>query len=113
RIVEDLTRLGYVGEETNKALGYLVIVSRKLEDPLSALILSQSGAGKSGLTELLEQLTPPEEVILFSRLTPQALYYMEKDFLCRKVVVIEEKAGSEEADYSLRTLQSRKKLVLG
>ena len=113
RVVEDLGQLGYVGEEVNKALGYLVIVSRKLEDPLSILILSQSGAGKSGLTELLERLTPPEDVVLFSRLTPQALYYMEKDFLCRKVVIIEEKAGSEEADYSLRTLQSRKKLVLG
>jgi hypothetical protein len=38
---------------------------------------------------------------------------MPKDFLRRKVVIIEERSGSEEADYSLRTLQSRKKLVLG
>jgi len=113
RAVEHMTRLGYVGEETNKALGLLIIVSRRLEDPLSALILSQSGAGKSGLTELLERLTPPGDVVLFSRLTPQALYYMERDFLRRKVVIIEEREGSEEADYSLRTLQSRKKLVLG
>jgi 5S rRNA maturation endonuclease (ribonuclease M5) len=113
RSVEAMTRLGYVGEETNKALGYLVVVSRKLEDPLSVLVLSQSGAGKSGLTEVLERLTPPEDVVLYSRLTTNALYYMPKDFLRRKVVIIEERSGSEEADYSLRTLQSRKKLILG
>ena len=111
--VEHLTRLGYVGEQVNKTLGYLVIVSRKLEDPLSALILSQSAAGKSGLVELLERVTPPEDVEFFSRLTPAALYYMERAQLRRKVVIIEERPGSEEADYSIRTLQSRKKLVLG
>ena len=60
-----MTRIGYVGEDSNKALGYLIIVSRKLEDPLSAIVLSQSGAGKSGLTELLEKMTPPEDVVLF------------------------------------------------
>ena len=113
RSVEHMTRLGYVGEEVNKALGYLIVVSRKLEDPLSVLVLSQSGAGKSGLTEVLERLVPPEDAVLYSRLTTNALYYMPKDFLRRKVVIIEERSGSEEADYSLRTLQSRKKLILG
>jgi DNA primase len=112
RTAEHLTRLGYVGEETNKVLGYLTVVSRKLEAPLSAVILSQSAAGKSGLAELLEKVTPPEDVYFFSRLTPSALYYMEKDELVRKVVIIEERSGSEEADYSIRTLQSRKKLIL-
>ncbi len=47
----DIDSIGYVGEETNKRLLYLVAVSRKLDDPLSAIVLSQSGAGKSGLTE--------------------------------------------------------------
>jgi hypothetical protein len=111
--VQHLTRLGYVGEETNKVLGYLTIVSRTLEDPLSAVILSQSAAGKSGLTSLLEKVTPPEDVRFFSRLTPAALYYMDKDALVRKVVIIEERSGSDDADYSIRTLQSRKQLVLG
>ena len=111
--VDHLTRLGYVGELANKTLGYLIIVSRKLGDPLSALVLSQAAAGKSGLVELLERVTPPEDVEFFSRLTPAALYYMERDRLQRKIVIIEERPGSEEADYSIRTLQSRKKLVLG
>jgi hypothetical protein len=38
---------------------------------------------------------------------------MDKDALVRKVVIIEERSGSDDADYSIRTLQSRKQLVLG
>jgi DNA primase len=107
----DIDSLGYVGEETNKRLLYLVAVSRKLEDPLSAIVLSQSGAGKSGLTEVIERLTPPEDVVLLTRLTPQSLYYTEPGFLDRKLVIVEERYGSMEADYSIRVLQSRKKLI--
>jgi DNA primase len=107
----DVDSLGYVGEETNKRLLYLVAVSRKLEDPLSAIVLSQSGAGKSGLTEVIEKLCPPEDVVLLTRLTPQSLYYTEPGFLDRKLVIVEERYGSQEADYSIRVLQSRKKLI--
>ncbi len=112
RIAADMGTLGYVGEETNKQIGYLVAVSRKLETPLSMVIMSQSGSGKSALADVLETLTPPEDVILFSRLTPQALYYMERDALVKKFILIEERAGSMDADYSIRTLQSKKKLIL-
>jgi DNA primase catalytic core len=111
QVARDVDTLGYVGEETNKSLLYLVAISRKLSDPLSAVILSHSGAGKSGLTEIIERLTPPEDVVLLTRLTPQSLYYVEDDFLDRKLVIIEERYGSMEADYSLRVLQSRKKLI--
>lgn len=88
QIARDIDGLGYVGEDTNKRLLYLVAVSRKLEDPLSAIVLSQSGAGKSGLTEVLERLTPPEDVVLLTRLTPQSLYYVEPGFLDRKLVIV-------------------------
>jgi len=111
RIARDMELVGYVGEDNNKKLGYLIAVSRKLADPLSAIIISQSGAGKSGLTGAVERLVPPEELVFWSRLTPQALYYVEKDFLKRKLVVIEERAGSDAADYSIRALQSKQKLV--
>jgi hypothetical protein len=111
QVARDIESLGYVGEETNKKLGYLISVSRKLPQPLSAIIVSQSGAGKSGLASALERLAPPEEVVFWSRLTPQALYYVDRDFLKRKLVVIEEREGSDAADYSIRTLQSKQKLV--
>ncbi len=111
RIARDMDAVGYVGEAVNKKLGYLIAVSRKLPDPLSAILISQSGAGKSGLAGVLERLVPPEEMVFWSRLTPQALYYVEKDFLKRKLVVIEEREGSDAADYSIRALQSKHKLV--
>jgi DNA primase catalytic core len=111
QVAKDIDALGFVGEATNKRLLYLVAVSRKLEDPLSAIVLSQSGAGKSGLTEVIERLCPPEDVVLLTRLTPQSLYYTEPGFLDRKLVIVEERYGSIEADYSIRVLQSRKKLI--
>jgi hypothetical protein len=111
QVARDIDTLGYVGEETNKRLLYLVAVSRKLEDPLSAIVFSQSGAGKSGLTEVIERLCPPEDVVLLTRLTPQSLYYVEPGFLDQKLVIVEERYGSMEADYSIRVLQSRKKLI--
>ncbi|MGH9314362.1 MAG: toprim domain-containing protein, partial [Vicinamibacterales bacterium] len=111
QVARDIDALGFVGEATNTRLLYLVAISRKLADPLSAIVLSQSGAGKSGLTEVLERLTPSEDVVLLTRLTPQSLYYLEPGFLDRKLVIVEERAGSMEADYSIRVLQSRKKLI--
>jgi 5S rRNA maturation endonuclease (ribonuclease M5) len=111
QVARDIDLLGFVGEETNKRLLYLVAISRKLLDPLSAIVLSQSGAGKSGLTEVIERLCPPEDVVLLTRLTPQSLYYVEPGFLDKKLVIVEERYGSMEADYSIRVLQSRKKLI--
>jgi DNA primase catalytic core len=111
RILADMEATGHVGEETNKILAYLIAVSRKLPKPLSGIIISQSAAGKSGLVEIVQELTPPEEVEFFSRITPQALYYMERDALKRKLLIIEERTGGEGADYSIRTLQSRQKLT--
>jgi DNA primase len=111
QVAADIDALGYVGEETNKRLLYLVAISRKLLDPLSAIVISQSGAGKSGLTEVIEKLCPPEDVVLLTRLTPQSLYYVEPGFLDKKLVIVEERYGSMEADYSIRVLQSRKKLI--
>jgi DNA primase catalytic core len=112
QITADMVVLGYVGEEANKKLGYLASISRFLEEPLSIVILSQSGSGKSYMAEMLEMLTPAEDLKMFSRLTPQALYYMEKDALAHKFVIIEERSGSAEADYSIRSLQSKKRLIL-
>ena len=110
-ILADMETIGHVGEEINKVLAYLVAVSRKLPKPLSGIIISQSAAGKSGLVDIVQELTPPEEVEFFSRITPQALYYMERDALKRKLLIIEERTGGEGADYSIRTLQSRQKLT--
>ena len=111
RLQDDMKALGYVGEDEAKLLVYLIATSRKLPRPLSGIIGSGSGAGKSFLAELAEQLTPPEEVELFSKLSSQALYYLPKDYLCRKLLILEERTGGEGADYAIRTLQTKDKLT--
>jgi hypothetical protein len=78
-ILDDCEALGFVGEEKPKLLAYLIGLSRKLPNPLSGIVVSGSGAGKSALAELLELLTPPEDVLFYSRITPQSLYYMDHD----------------------------------
>ncbi|MEW6279516.1 MAG: CHC2 zinc finger domain-containing protein [Candidatus Eremiobacterota bacterium] len=109
-LLEHMEALGTIGETRGKLLAYLIGVSRRLEKPLSGTLVSQSGAGKSSLAELVELLTPPEDVILYSRLSTQALVYMPKDFLKRKLLIIEERKGAEEAEYSIRVLQSKQRL---
>jgi DNA primase catalytic core len=112
KIAAHLETVGYVGEERNKQLGYLIATSRKLSKPLSAIIRSESGAGKSFLMESVAELMPPEDVKYFSRLTPQSLYYMGKDELVHKLLIVDERDGSQESDYPIRNLQTRRKLTL-
>jgi DNA primase len=109
-ILEDMEQLGYVGEEKGKLLAYLVGLSRKLDKPLAAYVNSQSSAGKSGMTEAVEALTAPEDVVNFARLSTHALSYMPPTFLKHKLVILEERVGGEAADYSIRVLQSKQKL---
>ena len=44
RIVSDTEALGYVGEELNKLLIYIAASSRKLSDPISVMVVSQSAS---------------------------------------------------------------------
>lgn len=111
-ILADLQTLGLAGEETNKLLCYLACVSRKLDDPLSLLIQSRSAAGKSTLQHAILALTPGEDQLQYTRLTSQALFYQEEMRLAHKVLAIEETHGLGEAAYSLRALQSAKKLTV-
>jgi DNA primase catalytic core len=106
QILADTEELGYVGEEVGKLLIYLVGVSRKLQSPMSAIIRSQSGAGKSGLASLGVMLVPPEEVVHYSRVTAQALAYAERTAYTHKLLVMEERVGGESADYYIRIMQS-------
>jgi hypothetical protein len=111
-IEEDLGKLGYVGEGQAKRLVFLVALSRKLERPLAAILRSSSGSGKSALLELVTRVSPPEDVVFLSELTPQALYYLDPGALKHKLLVVDERAGSERADYPIRTLLSHQALSL-
>lgn len=112
RVAADLELIGYVGEDRNKKLAYLIATSRRLPRPLSAIFRAQSGSGKSFLMECVAELMPPEDVHYFSRLTPQALYYIEPDALAHRLLIVDERDGSEESEYPIRTLQTRRQLKL-
>ena len=105
-ILADMEALGYMGEEEAKLLGYCVSVSRKLDKPLSAIIQSGSGAGKSYLADTVYAMTPPEDVVFYSRISPQVLYHMPREYLMHKLVGLEERVGGESSDYPIRALQS-------
>ncbi len=109
-IIDDITKLGYVREDKNKVLMYLIMCSRLLDNPLHAIIISRSGAGKSQLVDIVETLCPPEELESVSDLSAQALYYYGIDDLKHKFIVIGEKEGSKSSDYPIRELISKKSI---
>ncbi len=111
-VLEDMVTLGVAGEQTNKLLCYLAVISRKLDDPLSLLIQSRSSAGKSTLQHAVLALTPDEDQVHYTRLTSQALFYQGEARLAHKVLALEEAEGLGDAAYSLRALQSAKKLTV-
>jgi DNA primase catalytic core len=110
-IQRDLGKLGIVGEETNRLLLYLLVTSRKMDDPLAVHTVSGSGAGKSHVQDKTLSLCPPEDLIKLTSLSGQALFYKGEDSLRHKCIALEEVAGAEEARYALRNLISAKKLT--
>jgi DNA primase len=74
RIVEDFARCGVVGEETNKLVGYLGVVSRHLGEPLAIIVQSSSAAGKSSLMEAVLAFMPEEQRVQYSAMTGQSLF---------------------------------------
>ena len=112
RIVEDFARCGVVGEETNKLVGYLGVVSRHLESPLAVIVQSSSAAGKSSLMEAVLAFLPDEQRVQYSAMTGQSLFYMGEADLKHKVLAIVEEEGAHNAAYALKLLQSEGELTI-
>jgi hypothetical protein len=112
RIVEDFARCGVVGEETNKLVGYMGVVSRHLEAPLAVIVQSSSAAGKSSLMEAVLAFLPDEQRVQYSAMTGQSLFYMGETDLKHKVLAIVEEEGAHSASYALKLLQSEGVLTI-
>jgi DNA primase catalytic core len=106
RILADFERCGVVGEETNKLVSYLAVVSRLLEAPLAVLVQSSSAAGKSAIMEAVLAMLPEEQRVQYSAMTGQSLFYMGETDLKNKVLAIVEEEGASRAAYALKLLQS-------
>ncbi|MBD3309555.1 toprim domain-containing protein, partial [candidate division KSB3 bacterium] len=111
-ILADYETCGLVGEEPNKLLAYLAATSRKTDDPLSVLVLSSSGAGKTALQDTALLFVPPEDLVKLTSLSGKALFYKDRLSLKHKVLALEEGDGAEEASYAIRNLISAGELVI-
>ena len=112
RIVADFGRVGVVGEATNLLVGYLAATSRLLARPLAVIVQSTSAAGKSQLMDAVLGFMPPEDLVRFSAMTGQSLYYLGESDLAHKVLAIAEEEGAERAAYALKLLQSEGELSI-
>ena len=106
RLKADFAAVGCVGEETAMLIGYFALVSRKLAEPLSVLFCARSGAGKSTLQDRLGDFCPPEDLVKYTRISGQVLFYKEEDALRHKLLAVDEEDGASSAAYALRSLLS-------
>ena len=111
-LIKDTERLGYVEEEVNKKLFYISASSRMTGKPLSVLDISPPGTGKSFGLSMIMDFMPPDEVLKYSRLSPQALYYKQESELQGRVLYIEELVGMEESLEPIRMLLSSGELAV-
>ncbi len=112
RILSDFALAGVVGEETNKLVGYLAGVSRKLDKPLAVVIQSSSAAGKSSLMDAVLAFMPEDERVQYSAMTGQSLFYMGETRLKHKILAISEEEGAHTASYALKLLQSEGEVTI-
>jgi DNA primase catalytic core len=112
RISVDLGAVGIVGEADNALLAYLASVSRKLSRPLAVIVQSTSAAGKSTLVDAVLATVPAEDLVRFSAMTGQSLFYLGESDLAHKVLSIAEEEGATRAAYALKLLQSDGKLSI-
>jgi hypothetical protein len=112
RVAADFEACGMVGNTNACVLAYLCTVSRLIEQPLGALIVSRSGAGKSFLQDMVSDFTPEESLYKISRMTGQSLFYRGRNSLRYKLLSIEEDEGMKDGLYSVRILLSSQRLHL-
>ncbi len=112
RLRADLASLGVVGEATNLLVAYLATISRKADRPFGVVIQSSSAAGKSTLADAVARLIPPEDLVSFSAITGQALYYLGPNDLSRKVLFVSEEQGASRAAYALKLLVTEGRLAI-
>lgn len=102
----DFVSVGCAGEESALLTGYFAMVSRKLAEPLSVLFCARSGAGKSTLQDRLCDFCPPEDLVKYTRISGQVLFYKDEDALKHKLLAVDEEDGAAQAAYALRSLLS-------
>jgi len=111
-ILKFIKKLGVIGEEKTALTHYIVFTSRITDEPISEIVKGESSAGKSYVVARIMLMFPKETYRDLTDATAQSFFYVPKDYFAHKIIIIFEKHGSEKTDYSIRSLQSEKKLKL-
>jgi hypothetical protein len=108
RFAADVRKAGLAGEERAAKLVYLVLTSRLLDRPVSAVLKAPSAAGKSYLVDTVLRFFPPSAFYTVTGMSERALVYSEEPLEHRTLVVYEAAgmSGDGFAPYFLRTLLS-------
>lgn len=105
-------QLGVSGEDSNVRLLYLAVTSRITNQPISITVKGESSSGKSYIIGKVLELFPPSAYLPMTGMSKQALFYMvDEEPFSHRTIVIFERGGADNADYSVRTLQSEGKLI--
>lgn len=98
---------GFAGEVDTAKLLYLIVVSRVLNQIVSAVVKAPSSAGKSFLVKSVLQYFPDDAYYTLSSMSERALAYDDTP-LSHRILVVAEAAGmaGDFASYLLRTLLS-------
>jgi len=105
RAAVDMKRLGHVGEFAAKKLALICAVSARSGKPIQPSTHAQSAAGKNFLWDTALSLFPSEMVVKRSGLSAKALFRTQAN-LNGAVLYIQEVSGSEDAEYTIRVMQS-------
>ena len=111
-IKKDFHKCGLIGEEHNSLTCYLALTSRKLDNPIAIIIQSLSSAGKSSLMNASLSFMPEEDVVKYTAMSGQSLFYMGETNLVHKILAISEEEGAERATYAIKVMQSEKELCI-
>jgi hypothetical protein len=102
--INDITELGIVDEEEVKGLIYLSYTSRKCPAPISFELRAPSGVGKSHIVRTIAKLMPQSDLMQMERMTRRFLDHIGTYDPVRKILIITEAEGSQDAEYSIRML---------
>jgi hypothetical protein len=107
RAIRAMGALGVVGEEENRGLLYLALLSARTERPISVFVKGRSSSGKSFLVETALTLIPPRGYYKLTSMSEKALVYTDLDFSHRHLILYEEDGlATEGILYLVRTLLS-------
>lgn len=88
-IERDLGSMGWVGEDRTKPLLYLTAVSRLLPDPLWSVFRATAGAAPWKSLGIIAALMPPEECVVFHRLTESVLRRTDQRALKHRLLLVD------------------------